>query len=157
MLVVPREGAATVLHVLLSHALTPEALMLKLFTNNLWPALTDTAESFQEADFFGYAPIRLEPARWMISADAPVSAPDTVAEHRPQVFVPTARQLATHLLYGYYLVGAMSARCYWAERFTDGPYVIVSVPAEDRPATIRITPRITCLPAAETQTERSVP
>lgn len=149
MLVVPREGAATALHVLLSHSLVPEALLLKLFTNNRWPTLADTVESFREAEFFGYAPIRLEPTRWTISAYAPAMSPETVAEHEPQTFGSSSRQMATHFLYGYYLVGAASARCYWAERFTDGPYPIAR--AGER---ITVTPRLASSPTGPR--ERSV-
>jgi hypothetical protein len=98
-------GASAMLDALLKTAATPEALVLKLFSNNHTPAAADTAGSYTEVTGGGYAAITLTRAGWG-AASAGVSTYGTA-----QTFSFTG----TVTVYGYYIVGATSGTLYWAE------------------------------------------
>lgn len=130
-LVVPNAGEGRALHNFLNKT-APQDQSLRLYQNNITPAETDTAATYTVATFTGYANIALNGASWTVTEGAPSSA--AAAQ---QVFASTADQ-AAQSIYGYYVVQAVSGIIMWAERFTNGPYVIANNGDE-----IRVTPQIT--------------
>lgn len=128
---VPNVGEVVALKNLLNHT-APENQVLKLFKSNTTPADTDTASTYTEADFTGYSNKNLTGTSWTVTSGDP-----TVADYAQQTFTSTAGS-QNQSVYGYFIVQATSGILLWAERFTDGPYVIVNNGDE-----IRVTPRIT--------------
>ena len=91
-----------------------KALTLRLYANDVIPAISDTAATFMEAAFTGYAPIRLESGLWIIAGSR--------AEYDPmtgQSFI--ADDLADETVYGYFVT--RGKRLLWAERFAQ-PYPV---------------------------------
>jgi hypothetical protein len=123
--VVPNEGEVKLLADLLAGG-SLENWTLKLFKSNTTPAETDTAATYTEADFTGYAaktltrsvsgstwstPASAAPAgSW--SAEASVAASTYGAA--AQVFSCTG---TGNTIYGYYIVGATSGKLILAETF----------------------------------------
>lgn len=129
-LVVPNVGE----NLMLAHALNktaPEDLTLKLYKNNVTPGESDTAGTFTEATFTGYASVSLTGSNWTITSGAP-----TAAVYAQQTFQSSANQ-TPETVYGYFVIGASSGTLYWAERF-DTSQVI-----QNNNDTIRVTPRLT--------------
>lgn len=114
-LLVPNEGEVQILNVALGKS-TAENLTLKLFSNNYTPTETDTAASYTEVTGNGYAAQTVTAANWTVASGNPSTA---TAAAKTFSFTGAAGNV-----YGYYLVGATSAKVYWAERFTTGPIVI---------------------------------
>ena len=110
----------------------PQNQTLKLFKSNTTPGEGDTAATYTVADFTGYANISLTGADWTITPGAP-----TAAAAPQQTFSSSADQ-AAQSVYGYYVVQAVSGLLMFAERFTDGPYVIANNGDQ-----IKITPQFT--------------
>jgi hypothetical protein len=92
-------------------------LTLKLFKNDKTPVDGDAYTDYTEADFTGYAAKTLTGSSWSIVAGAP-----TYASYAKQTFNSGGEQ-ASQYIYGYYLMRGAS-EIVFAERFTDGPYVI---------------------------------
>lgn len=105
----------------------PEDLVLKLYTNNITPAKDDEASSYLEASGFGYAGIVLPGASWGAAAFGSIAAPQ-------QIFTFTG---ALGNVYGYFIVQQSSGILVYAERFSNGPYPIMT--SGDK---IEITPTI---------------
>jgi len=114
-LVVPNEGEVQILNVALGKA-AAENLTLKLFSNNYTPTETDTPASFTEVSGYGYTAQTVTSANWTITAGAPSTA---VSVAKTFSFTGAAGNV-----YGYYLVGATSAKVYWAERFGTAPIAV---------------------------------
>src|SRR5262245_61795745 len=119
--------------VILANALNktaPQNLTLRLFKNNVTPADADNvnASGYTEANFTGYAAIPLTAASWSISTADPA-----VAAYAQQTFTSTADQTSM-AIYGYYITRA-DATLFCAERFSDGPYNVLS-----NGQTIKVTP-----------------
>lgn len=127
-LLVPNNGEGDMLAYMLNK-ITPEGLVLKLFVNDITPSETDTAASYTEASGNGYANVALTGSLWTITEGSPSNA-----SYPEQSFLFTGD---AGNVYGYFLVRAGSGRIAWAERFSDGPYDIVSGD------TIKITPTLT--------------
>jgi len=122
--------------VILANALNktaPQNLTLRLFKNNLTPADSDNvnASGYTEANFTGYSAIPLTAASWTITS----SADPSVASYPQQTFTSSADQTAMPI-YGYYLTRA-DGSLLSAERFSDGPYNILS-----NGQTIKVTPNV---------------
>lgn len=130
-LLVPNNGEGDALSYIVNKG-TPENLVLRLFKSNTTPGETDTAGTYTEADFTGYAAITLTGASWVVTEGAPGSA-----AYAQQTFTSSAGA-QSQSVYGYYLTRASSGRIAWAERFADGPYTIVNNGDQ-----IKITPTIT--------------
>ncbi len=128
-IVIPNAGEALLLEWMLGKT-APEAMTLKLYTNNYTPIETSVAGSFTEASGSGYAAKSLASASWSV-----VSGDPAVGSYAQQTWTFTG---ALGSVYGYYVVGATSGTILWAERFTDGPYTVGA--SGDA---IRITPRMT--------------
>ena len=131
-LLVPNVGEGNILGRALGKEAQEASLTLKLFKSNTTPAETDTAATYTEADFTGYAAATLSNAGWTVTEGAPSDA-----THSQQTFTSSADQTSQDV-YGYFVIGATSTEIYWAERFTDGPYAI----ANDGD-NIKVTPVIT--------------
>lgn len=128
-IVIPNAGEALLLEWMLGKT-APEAMTLKLYSNNYTPIETSVAGSFTEVSGNGYAAKSLAGASWAVTSGDPA-----VGAYALQTFTFTGGAGA---VYGYFVVGATSGTILWAERFTDGPYT-VSVSGD----TIRVTPRMT--------------
>jgi hypothetical protein len=88
---------------------SPEALTLKLYSNNYDAVNGSTAGNFTEATISGYAAKSLTRAGW----NAAVSGnPSSSTYGTAQVFNFTG----TGTIVGYYIVGTTSTTIYWAER-----------------------------------------
>lgn len=129
-LVVPNAAEDVMLQNILNKT-APQNKTLKLFTNNITPAETDTAATYTEASGNGYAAISLStPASWTITPGNP-----TTAAYPEQVFTFTG---ALGNVYGYYVVETVSGIIQWAERFPTAPYNIANNGDQ-----IKITPQFT--------------
>jgi hypothetical protein len=111
----------------------PENLVLRLYTSNTTPAETDTAASYTEAAWTGYAAITLTGASWGAPSEG---APSSIA-YAQQTFTSSAGQGPINN-YGYFMTRFTSGRVALAERFSDGPYAI-----SNNGDQIKITPTIT--------------
>lgn len=130
-LLVPNNGEGRILNNFLNKV-APQDWTLKLYKNNITPSETDTAATYTDSTFTGYAAKNLVAANWTVTEGAPSdgSAPQ-------QTFASSADQ-AAELCYGYFFVQTVSGIIGWAERFTNGPYSIANNGDE-----IRVTPKIT--------------
>lgn len=88
---------------------TPEALTLKLYTNNYDCVETSVHTDFTECAISGYAAKSLARASWGAAAGG---APSSSTYGSAQTFNFTG----TGNVVGYYVVGATSGVLYWAER-----------------------------------------
>lgn len=130
-LVVPNVGEGIALNNFLNKS-APENQTLKLYQNNITPGETDTAATYTEATFTGYASKALTGASWTITTGAPSSAAAAV-----QTFTSSADQ-ALQNVYGYFVVQTTAGTLMWAERFTGAPYAI-----QNNGDNIAVTPQIT--------------
>lgn len=104
-------------------------LVLRLYSNNITPAETDTAATYTEYGATGYSAIVLTAANWTTTEGAP-----SHTDYAQQTFTMTGAGDA----YGYYYTRNTGGRVAGAERFTGAPF---SIPAGG--GTIKITPVIT--------------
>jgi hypothetical protein len=130
-LLVQNNGEGDALSAIVAKA-AAENLVLRLFKSNTTPGETDTAATYTEADFTGYAAITLTPSSWTVTEGAPSDA-----SYPQQTFTSSANQTVQQV-YGYYLTRVTSGRIAWAERFADGPY-----PVANLNDLIKVTPKIT--------------
>lgn len=131
-LVVCDGGESIALRYLVNKLATPENLVLCLYKSNTTPAETDVIGTYTEADFTGYANIALTGASWTVSGTAPTSI-----AYAQQTFTSSAGS-QNQSVYGYFLKRASGGELVIAERFSDGPYVIVN-----NGDAIKVTPTIT--------------
>ena len=127
-LLVPTVGANVALENIVNKT-APENLILKLFISNTTPSNTDTAATYTEATFPGYAAITLAGGSWGAASARSIA-------YAQQTFTCTGT--ATDNVYGYYLVGATSGILKWAERDAAAPFAVRN--AGDA---VKITPTIT--------------
>ena len=106
-------------------------LILRLFQNNITPAETDVTATYTEATFTGYSSISLTPGSWTVTPGAP-----TLAAYAQQTFTSSAGS-QNQSIYGYHMTRTTNGRLAIAERFTDGPYVIVN-----NGDAIKVTPNV---------------
>lgn len=131
-LLVPDVGEAKLLAYALNK-LTPENMTLKLFKSNSTPAEGDIATTYTEANFTGYVSVSVLGSSFTITTTGGV----TEAARAAAAFTSSADQ-AAQSVYGYYVVGATSGVLLWAERFSDGPYII-SINGDQINVTLKIT------------------
>lgn len=104
---------------------------LRLYSNNLTPALTDTISSYVESSAAGYAGITLTGAGWTVAT----SSGTTVANYAQQTFSYTTSEN----VYGYYATRVGNNQVLWAERFSGTvPFAIPS-----GGGSVSISPRVT--------------
>jgi hypothetical protein len=127
-LVVPNSAEVLILEYILNKS-APTDLDIKLYSNDVTPAETDTVATYTEVSGGGYAAQQLTPGSWSISPGNP-----TTSEHTQVTWTFTG---SAGLVYGYFVVRRTGGELLWAERFTNGPYNITL--ADDK---IKITPRL---------------
>lgn len=108
----------------------PENLSLRLYINNITPSDTDTAGTYTQAGFPGYAAITLTGASWNAAASGSISY------SAQQTF--TCSGTSTDDVYGYYLVQVTSGVLMWSERAASAP-IAVRVSGD----AVKVTPAIT--------------
>lgn len=112
-LVTPNTGELELLNKMLKAELAAdEDYILKLFTNNFTIDANTVTGDFVEANFTGYVQKVLYRGNW--------SDPDTNGSGK--AFVEYAEQswnvgVSGNTVYGYYVLGANSNICLWAEKF----------------------------------------
>jgi len=109
---------------------TPADLVLRLFSNNVTPAETDTCTTYTECNITGYSAITLTGSNWTVVTDADGKGKASYAEQ-------TFSLSASGTVYGYYITNSDKTILFIAEAFSDGPYNIPSGGGE-----IHITPTI---------------
>lgn len=107
-----------------------ENMTLRLNTNDVTPAETDTEAGYTEASGNGYSAKALTGGSWSISGTAP-----TQAAYAQQTFTFTGN---LGNVYGYYVTRDADSKLMFSERFSDGPYNIVNNGDQ-----IKITPQFT--------------
>ena len=132
-IVVPNAGEVYALEAFVNRT-TAQNHVLKLYKSNTTPAETDTAGTYTEADFTGYASATLTGASWGAGS---AGAPSSIA-YAQQTFTSSAGGQNQNV-YGYFHVRVTGGELYYAERFSDGPYVIVN-----NGDAIKVTPTLTC-------------
>jgi hypothetical protein len=93
----------------------PTNLTVKLFQNNITSADTDTAGTYTEATFGGYAAIALTAATWGAAAAG------TITYGAQLTFSCTGAP--SNSIYGYYVINAGGVLL-WSERDAGAPYTI---------------------------------
>lgn len=128
-LLVPDEGENAILE-MITNKTAPQNLVLRLFQSNTTPAETDTAATYTEATFSGYAAITLTGASWGTpSAGSIAFAQQTFTHNGGGV---------SNAIYGYYVTQATSGKLIFAERDATAPVTIAN-----NGETIKITPTLT--------------
>lgn len=129
-IVVPNNGEGDALEYFVNKS-APQNLVLRLYSNNITPAETDTAATYTELVGNGYGPIALAGATWGAPSEG---APSSIA-YPEQTFTFTG---AAGNVYGLFCTRATSGRIALAERFTGAPVVV-----NNNGDTIKVTPQIT--------------
>lgn len=93
--------------------------LLKLYQNNITPSDTDTAGTYTEATFTGYAAISLTGASWGAAAAG------TITYSTQQTF--TSSGVVSNTIYGYYIVQAVSGILMWSERDVSAPFTVANI------------------------------
>lgn len=132
-LLVPNHGEGDALRALIEYS---GGMTLRLFTNNITPAETDTASTYTEAAFTGYAAKVLNAsaahANWTITEGAP-----SQASYAMQQFDSSAGSQNVNV-YGCYITRTTGGRIVLAERFASAPFNI-----QNNGDYIQVTPNIT--------------
>jgi hypothetical protein len=111
-LVVPDAGELELLDKMLKDALSvDESYILRLYKNNATPSQSTVIGDFTEADFVGYSPVTMSRAGWASSSTVSNKAQSTYAQQS------WTCGSTGNTVYGYYVVGASSGVCLWAEKF----------------------------------------
>lgn len=108
----------------------PQDLQLRLYSNNITPSDTDTAATFIECTFAGYAFKALPGASWNLYAGG------SITYSAEQSFIRSSTGVAENV-YGYYLTQATSGILAWAERSVSAPFITATL--ND---TFKVTPTI---------------
>lgn len=107
----------------------PQNLVLKLYSNNITPSDTDTAATYTESTFTGYAAITLTGASWGTASGGSIA-------YAQQTF--TCSGAGSENCYGYFVIQTSSGTLLYSERGTGVPFVITTVGDN-----VKITPTIT--------------
>ena len=132
-MLVPNAGEVLVLEMIVNKT-AAQNLVLKLFQSNTTPAETDTAATYTEADFSGYAAATLTGASW---GSGSAGAPSSITYGSAQSF--TADTSVSNDIYGYFYVQATSGTILAAERDASAPFAVRN--SGDK---VQLTPAITC-------------
>ena len=106
-------------------------LVLKLYSSNTTPAEGDTAGTYTENTFTGYAAITLTGASWGTASGG------TITYGSQQTFTRSTTGSAENI-YGYYVVQATSGTLVYSERDASAPFAVTN--SGDA---IKLTPTIT--------------
>lgn len=132
-ILVPDVGEVYMLQNIVGKNATANTLYLKLYKTDVTPAEGDTAATYIEATFTGYANIALTGASWVVGSN---TSGYSNAQYALQTFTSSAAQTSNNI-YGYYITSGPGGQLIWAERFTDGPY-----PISNNGDAIKVTPYI---------------
>ena len=116
-LLTPGEGEIEMLKRILNFH-TPDDVSLRLYTNDKTPAEGDAKADYTELNKAGYASVTLTGANWAITMDGATAG----ASFSQVTFTLTGQCTC----YGYHVTASGDVRALFAEKFTDGPYVIPS-------------------------------
>lgn len=131
-LVFASSGESRVLDLFLNKA-TQENYKMGLFTNSWLPGKATAITSLVEASGGGYAKgVMPNPSSWNVVASNANGLAEATYPQLQWIFTASIGPIE-----GYFVVGTTSDRYIYAEKFGDGPYLIVR--SGD---TINITPRI---------------
>lgn len=111
----PDSGENLVLEMIVNKT-APQNLVIKLYKNNITPSDTDTAGTYTEATFPGYAAITLTGASWSAASGG------TIAYGSQQTYSCTGT--STDDIYGYFVVQASSGTLLYSERDANAPLAI---------------------------------
>lgn len=125
---VPDVGENIALEALVNKT-APQNLVLRLYKNNITPADSDTAGTYTEAVFTGYAGITLTGASWGAASAG------TITYGSQQTF--TCGAAATDDIYGYYCTQLSSGILVYSERDASAPFAV-----RNNGDAIKITPTI---------------
>ncbi len=128
--IVGNAGEVLALKNFLNHT-APQDQVLKLFANDVTPAEGDTAASYTEMSTQGYASKSLTGTSWTVTPGAPSSA-----SYAQQTWTFDGTGGAT-VVYGYFVVQAVSGVLMFAERFASPPTIA------NNGDQIKLTPTIT--------------
>ncbi len=109
---------------------TTTNIVIHLYSNNYEPIETSVVGDFTESTGNGYTEKTLIAGSWSISGDP------TEASYAEQEFVYNA-DASTYSVYGFYMTNVAGTVLLWAEKFTDGPYII-----QTAGGSIFVTPKI---------------
>ena len=101
---------------------TPGNVQLHLYKNDLTPSSSDTLDMYVESTADGYSAVALDRASWTFATSSGTST----AVYARQTFSYSTSET----VYGYYLTNENfggGQELIWAERFSDGPYVITGL------------------------------
>lgn len=130
-IVIPNHGEGDGLSAFVNKAAVSD-LIMRLYSNNITPAETDTAATYTESAFTGYAAKNLVGANWTVTEGAP-----STASYAMQQYTSTAGSQAASV-YGMFMTRTTGGRIALAERFTGAPFSIVN-----NGDYIQVTPQIT--------------
>ncbi len=111
----PDSGENLVLEMIVNKT-APQNLVLRLYKNNITPSDTDTAGTYTEATFPGYAAITLTGASWNAASGG------SIAYGAQQTF--TCSGTSTDDIYGYYVTQATSGTLLYSERDGAAPFAV---------------------------------
>jgi len=107
---------------------------IKLYSSNTTPAASDTAATYTEASFTGYASKTLTRSITSGTWSTPSTATPSVSNYNSGTGL-TWNSTSAQTVYGYYVVGAVSGTLIYAERFSS-PISLVN------PSSLTIYPQI---------------
>lgn len=126
-LLFPNSGENLVLEMIVNKT-AAQNLVLKLFSSNTTPSETDTAGTYTEATFSGYAAITLTGASW--------GAASTTIAYAQQTFTHNGGGVSNSI-YGYFVVQVTSGTLLYAERDASAPFTLTN-----NGDNVKITPTI---------------
>lgn len=126
-LLFPNTGENLVLEMIVNKTAAQD-LVLKLYSSNTTPAETDTAATYTEATFSGYASASLTGASWGIASGSIAYAQQTFTHNGGGV---------SNSIYGYFVVQVTSGTLLYAERDGAAPFTLTT--SGDN---VKITPTI---------------
>ena len=129
-LIVPNGAETFILGYILKKQ-APEDLDIRLYTNDHAPGESDVVGNYIEAVGAGYLVKNLDSTQWVITPGEP-----SLGEHPQVSWIFTGGVVGN--VYGYYVTRRVTGDLVWAERFTNGPYLIQTINDQ-----IRVTPRLT--------------
>ncbi len=118
-LTVPQASEVNMLKMIFNNV-SPTEPILKLYVNNVTPGSSDTASTYTEMSTQNYSAKTVSGSSWSFTAASPSHADFAI---QSWTFDGTG---GTTNVYGYYVVKTSSGLLLYAERFTDGPYIITS-------------------------------
>lgn len=114
-IVITNTGKQKALEYLTGKDASTESLVLKLYSNNISPAVDDVATLYTEVSGNGYSSMSLTASSWTIANGSAV--------YPQQTWTFTG---AAGAVYGYYAVSATGGELIFAERFASAPYTIAN-------------------------------